>query len=211
VAAFAGHLAAPGGTPAQVTPVCCDRAPASIRGVEAPLPPAALPCDRDPVLAILNRAVDEVRRQEAREGAGLKATRYRWRKNPENLPGRQRAALRTVKRLDLQTARASQVQLALRRCWTFASPQGAARSLTRWSCWATHSQLAPLAEAARTLKRHWDGILAFLRSRITNGIVEGLTSKIKTALKRAYGFKTFATYRTIIYLVAGKLELPTRC
>ncbi len=50
----------------------------------------------------------------------------------------------------------------------------------------------------------------FLDSRITNGIVEGLNSKIKTTVKRAYGFKSFEYYKTIIYLVAGKLPLPTR-
>ena len=211
VAAFAGHLAAHGAPPAQVTQACCDMAPASIAGVEAHLPEAAITFDRYHVMAILNRAVEEVRRQEAREGEGLKATRYLWLKNPEHLTVRQRAALRTGKRLDLQTARAYHVKLALRRLWTFSYPKVAARYLTRWYCWATHSQLAPIAEAARTIKRHRDGILAFIRSRITNGIVEGLTSKIKTALKRAYGFKTFANYRTIIYLVAGKLELPTRC
>lgn len=211
VAAFAGHLVAHGGTPAQVTQVCCDMAPAYIAGVEAYLPQAAITFDRYHVMAILNRAVDEVRRQEAREVEGLKATRYLWLKNPENLTVKQRAALRTVKRLDLKTARAYHVKLALRRLWTFSYPKVAARYLTRWYFWATHSRLGPIAEAARTIKRHWDGILAFIRSRITNGIVEGLTSKIKTALKRAYGFKTFATYRTIIYLVAGKLELPTRC
>ncbi len=211
VAAFAGHLAAHGGTPAQVTQVCCDMAPAYIAGVEAHLPQAAITFDRYHVMAILNRAVDEVRRQEAREVEGLKATRYLWLKNPENLTVRQRAALRTVKRLDLKTARAYHVKLALRRLWAFSYPKVAARYLTRWYFWATHSWLAPIAEAARTIKRHWDGILAFIRSRITNGIVEGLTSKIKTALKRAYGLKTFANYRTIIYLVAGKLELPTRC
>lgn len=87
----------------------------------------------------------------------------------------------------------------------------AARYLRRWYSWATHTRLAPVIEAAKTLKRHWHGVLAFIRSRITNGIVEGLTSTIKTALKRAYGFKTFENYRTIIYLVAGKLDLPTRC
>ena len=57
-------------------------------------------------------------------------------------------------------------------------------------------------EAAKTLKRHWDGVLAFIRSRITNGVVEGLTGKIKTALKQAYGFKTFENYRT--YLPSGR-------
>lgn len=65
--------------------VCCDMAPASISGVEAHLPQAAVTFDRDPVIALLNRAVDEVQRQEAREVEGLQATRYLWLKNPENL------------------------------------------------------------------------------------------------------------------------------
>lgn len=208
---FAASLVAHGGDPAQVIQVCCDMAPAYISGTEAFLPNAALTFDRYHVMALLNQAVDEVRRQEAREVAGLKATRYLWLKNPENLTAPQRAELRTVKRLDLKTGRAYHVKLALRRFWTFRYPKVAARYLKRWYFWATHTRLTPVIEAAKTLKRHWDGILAFIRSRITNGIVEGLTSKIKTALKRAYGFKTFANYRTIIYLVAGKLELPTRC
>ncbi|HBN08814.1 MAG TPA: hypothetical protein DD435_09240 [Cyanobacteria bacterium UBA8530] len=66
-------------------------------------------------------------------------------------------------------------------------------------------------EAAYTIKRHWEGILRFIKSRITNGITEGLNGKIKEAAKRAYGFKTFRNYRTIIYLVAGRLRLPTPC
>ncbi|MCK5031780.1 MAG: hypothetical protein KAR64_09965 [Thermoplasmatales archaeon] len=34
---------------------------------------------------------------------------------------------------------------------------------------------------------------------------------IKTAFKRSYGFKTEKYRNTMIYLVAGKLDLPTRC
>lgn len=60
-----------------------------------------------------------------------------------------------------------------------------------------------------TLKRHWSGVLAFICSRITNGVVGGLAREIKTALKRAYGINTFENYRMIISLVAGKLQLPT--
>ena len=55
-----------------------------------------------------------------------------------------------------------------------------------------------------------DGILNFFDSKVTNGIIEGLNSKIKTAMKRAYGFKSLVYLRTIIYLVAGKLALPTQ-
>lgn len=211
VQAFADHLEAYQGTPGQVTQVCCDMAPAYISGVETFLPNAAITFDRYHVMALLNQAVDKVRRQEAREVAGLKATRYLWLKNPETLTAGQRTALRSLKGLDLKTARAYHVKLALRRFWAFRYPKVAKRYLQRWYFWATHTRLTPVIEAAKTIKRHWDGVLAFIRSRITNGVVEGLTSKIKTALKRAYGFKTFENYRTIIYLVVGKLELPTRC
>lgn len=162
-------------------------------------------------MALVNQALDEVCRQEARQVEGLKATRYLGLRNPETLTVGQRMALRSLKGLDLKTARAYHVKLALRRFWTFRYPKVAARYLKRWYFWATHCRLDPVIEAAKTIKRHWRGILAFIRSRVTNGIVEGLTSKIKTAFKRAYGFKTFENYRTIIYLVAGKLELPTRC
>jgi len=208
---FADALVAHGGDPAQVTQVCCDMAPAYISGTETFLPNAAITFDRYHVMALLNHAVDEVRRQEAQEVAGLKATRYLWLKNPETLTAGQRTTLRSLKGLDLKTARAYHVKLALRRFWTFRYPKVAERYLQRWYFWATHTRLTPVIEAAKTIKRHWHGVLAFIRSRITNGVVEGLTSKIKTALKRAYGFKTFENYRTIIYLVAGKLELPTRC
>jgi transposase len=208
---FDEALTTRGGDPAQITWVSCDMATGSIRGTDTALPTAAITFDRYPVMALLNRAADEVRRQEAREVAGLKATGYLWLKNPENLTATQRAALHTVRRWDLKTARAYHVKLALWRFWTFRYPQAAERSLQRWYFWATHTRLPPVVERAKTIKRHGRGVLAFIRSRITNGTVEGLTSKITMALKRAYRFKTFENYLTIIYLVAGKLELRTRC
>jgi len=207
----AAALVAHGGDPAQVTQVCCDLAPAYISRTETFLPKAALTFDRYHVMALLNQAVDEVRRQEAREVAGLKATRYLWLKHPETLTAEQRTALHSLKGLDLKTARAYHVTLVLRRFWAFRYPKVAQRYLKRWYFWATHTRLTPVIQAAKTITRHWNGVLAFIRSRITNGVVEGLTSKIKMALKRAYGFKTFENYWTIIYLVAGKLALPARC
>ena len=35
-----------------------------------------------------------------------------------------------------------------------------------------------------------------------------LNSKIKTAMKRAYSFKSFEYLRTVIYPVAGKINVP---
>jgi transposase len=207
----ADALVAHGGDPAPVPQVCCEMAPASISGTETVLPNAALTVDRDPVLALRNHAGDEVRRQEAQEGAGLKATRSLGLKHPETRTAGQRTTLRALKGLDLKTARAYPVKLALRRFWTVRYSTVAERDRRRWYCWAPHTRVTPGIEAAKPITRHWHGVRAFIRSRITNGGVEGLTSKSKTALTRADGFKPFENDRTIIYLVAGKLELPTRC
>ena len=72
----------------------------------------------------------------------------------------------------------------------------------------TYSRLEPVIEAAKTIKRHWQGILQFVDNRITTGIVEGLNSKIKAAMKRAYGFKSFEYLRAVIYLFAAKINIP---
>ena len=84
--------------------------------------------------------------------------------------------------------------------------KSAEKYLKMWYNWAIRSRIEEIKDVAKTIKRHWDGILEFIKSRISNGIAEGINSKIKMALKRAYGFKSFEYYRTIIYLIIGKLE-----
>jgi len=195
----------------QVNQVCCDMWPAYISGIHEHLPNAAITFDRYHVMSMMNRAIDKVRRSEAKEHPDLlKHSRYLWLKNPGNLSGAQTERITDLKSLDLKTSRAYHIKLALQRLWNFRYPKVAERYLKKWYYWATHSRLQPVVAFAKTLKRHWDGVLNYTRSRITNGIVEGINSKIKTALKRAYGFKSLQYYRTIIYLVAGKLDLPTR-
>ena len=54
-------------------------------------------------------------------------------------------------------------------------------------------------------------IMEAIKRNLNNGVVEGMNNKIKTAFKRSYGFKTEKYRNTMIYLVAGKLDLPTRC
>ena len=44
---------------------------------------------------------------------------------------------------------------------------------------------------------------------LDNAVAEGINNKIKTAFKRSYGFKNPEYRDTMIFLVAGKLKLPT--
>jgi transposase len=168
--------------------------------------------DRYHVMVLMNRAVDMVRRSEAKN-KWSRGARFLLLKNPESLTARQSRALERIKSLDVKTSRAYHIKLALRRLWDQPTSEEAERYLKHWYYWATHSRLEPVIEVAKAIKRHWHGVLRFFTSRITSGIVEGLNSKIKTAMKRAYGFKAIEYLRTIIYLVAGKLNFssPTQC
>jgi len=53
------------------------------------------------------------------------------------------------------------------------------RFLKRWYFWATHFRLEPVIEVARTVKRHWEGILNWFEGKVTIGFLEGINSLIQ--------------------------------
>jgi transposase len=207
---FADFLEQKGIDTSQIKQVCTDMWPAYLKGLRERFPQTTLVFDRYHVMTMINHAVDLVRRDESKERKYLKHTRYLWLKNNSHLTQKQQEAVESLSRMNLKTFRAYRIKEALRQLWTCHNRDDAEKHLKKWYFWATHSRLHPIIEFARIVKDHWNGILNFFHSRITNGIIEGINSKIKTAMKRAYGFKTFRYLRTIVYLVAGKLALPTQ-
>ena len=51
--------------------------------------------------------------------------------------------------------------------------------LKRWYFWATRQRLAPIIDAARTVKRHQNGIRRWFDTKIANALFEGLNSPSK--------------------------------
>jgi transposase len=76
-----------------------------------------------------------------------------------------------------------------------------------WYYWAAHSKIEEIVKLAETMHKHSYGILEAIRTGLDNSVAEGLNNKVKTVVKRSYGFKTAKYRNTVIYLVAGKLEL----
>jgi transposase len=202
---FTRDLEARGIDPGQIEVICCDMWDPYLSGIGEWLNQSRVVFDRFHVMNQMNEAIEQVRWEEQRSNKILKKSRFLWLKNPVNLTAAQEARLQALKKLDLRTAKAYQIKLALARFWEIADPAEAISYLKRWYYWATHSRLKPVIHAARTIKAYWKGIINFLDARVTNGMIEGLNSKIKTAMKRAYGFKQVGYLRTIIYLVAGRL------
>ena len=107
----------------------------------------------------------------------------------------------------LKTARAYQIRLAFQDLYQQPSTQTATAFLKKWYFWATHSRLEPMIEAARTVKRHWDGILRWFDSKIANGLIEGINSLVQAAKAKARGYRSTRNLKAMVYLLAGKLDL----
>ncbi len=78
--------------------------------------------------------------------------------------------------------------------------------LRRWVQEVRATDLAPLHEFADTLECHWQGVIRWHHSRVSNGLLEGLNSLIQAAKRRARGYRSVRNYTAMIYLVAGKLN-----
>jgi transposase len=207
VAAFAEDLAAHGGDPAAIAEVCIDMSAAFIKGIGENLPNASITFDRFHAVKIINAAVDKVRREEVKSRPELKKSRYVWLKNATNLTRGQRETRDSLARTNLKTARAYQIRLAFQDLYDQPSTEAAADHLKRWYFWATHSRLEPIIDAARTVKRHWDGILRWFHSNIANGLIEGINSLVQAAKAKARGYRSNRNLIAMVYLLAGKLDL----
>ena len=156
---------------------------------------------------IINDAVDEVRRAEQKSQDLLRGTRSIWLRNPKNLSERQKATLEALPTRHLKTARAYQIRLAFQEFYQQPSPELALAFLKKWYFWATHSRLKPIIDAAKTMKRHWNGILRWFDSKIANGLIEGINSLVQAAKAKARGYRSTRNLKAMVYLLAGKLDM----
>ena len=192
-----------------------------IKAVHKGLPDAEIVYDRFHVQRLVTDALDQVRRELVRELAtdpdearAVKRTRFVLLMNPWNLSRAQRLKLSEVQRTNQRLYRAYLLKETLAQALDYRQPRRADRALRAWLAWASRSQLQPFVKAARTIRKHLSGILAYIRTRLTNGLVEGLNGKIRVIARRAYGFHSHEALSAMIFLTCGGIQLdpplPTR-
>jgi transposase len=210
VEAFADDLRAHGGDPAAITDTSSDMSASFIAGIRDNLPNATMTFDRYHIMAHLSTAVDEVRRGEARTAPELHKTRWVWLKNRTNLDASQLRLLNWLTRpsSQLKTARAYKWREDFQAFYQ-QDPADAEDYLTRWCAGAMRSRLEPLKTFVTLVRTHWTGILAWHRSHVTNGLLEGTNSLVQAAKARARGYRNKDYMITIVYLIGAKLPMPS--
>ena len=137
----------------------------------------------------------------------LPCTRQLWLFASENMPGDLRRLLTKLKERGLNTGRAWAIKEALRKLWDYKYEGSARKYFEWWYCWAVRSQLKPIVEVAKMLKRHQEGLLNFISQMLTNAMTEGLNSKVQHLKYSARGRRNFESYRRKMLFYCGKLVL----
>ncbi len=83
----------------------------------------------------------------------------------------------------------------------------ARQKLDEWIRWARRSRLDPFKRVAATIRAHADGILAYVRSGLSNGRTEALNGKARTITRRSYGFHSAHGLIALLKLCCSGIHL----
>jgi transposase len=172
--------------------------------------------DRFHIVAMLNKAIDEIRASEQRQLIAdgyepvLKKSRWCLLKRKKNLTPNQDVLLKTLLQYNLKSVRASLLKEDFHAFWDFISPCWAAKYLDRWCTKVMRSRLEPMKKVVRTIRRHQPLILNWFKAKkaFSSGIVEGLNTKIKLTTRKSYGFRTYKCAEIALYHALGRLPTP---
>lgn len=202
-AAFEQALEAHGGTAEQIELMCMDMSAAFRKGAELYFPKAEVVFDHFHIMQMAGKALDEVRKDLRRQGAAIGGDLWALRGNVNSRTAEQLERRREVCRLYPKLGRAMSLRETLQDILSGEDEE----SLRWWVNWAKRSRLEPFRQLGASIKEHWDGIVAFMRTRVTNGVMEAMNGLLQLAKRAARGFRSFKYFQTVAYLKAGKLQL----
>ncbi len=208
---FAHDLVRHGGDPGDIEAVSIDMSPAFIRGVSDHLPNAQITFDKFHVIAHASIAVDQMRRVEQRSDPELKGLRWSLLKSRDKLSAAQRTDLDALvaQVVSKRTARAWLYREQLREILNRKQINVMRSMLHQWCTNVNRSKVEPMKGVARMIRNHMEGIVAWARSRQTNGFIEALNGLFQAAKRKARGYRRASTLRTVVFLIAGKLNFES--
>jgi len=191
----------------QIKEVSLDMSAAFIAGSLESFPEAALTFDKFHVKQLLNKAMDKVRKIERKNNEYLKGHKYTFLKNKENLNEKRRKELEILLKSYPVLGESYRLKILFDDLWDITNIEDAELFLDDWCNQVNNSKIYPFMDFVKTVKRHKYGILSYAVTRLTNGILEGLNSKIQLAKRRARGYSNTDNFINMIYLITGNLNL----
>jgi transposase len=168
------------------------------------LPEIDIVFDRFHVMALANKALDDIRKQQYKKlpeesRQVLKGQRFLLLKNYNSLSEDNAARVNALLEANIPLFQAHAMKEQLRLFWELDSADGGAKFLLNWIHDARLTCIRPLMKLAKTLESHLYGLLTYFKHRITNGFAEGINNKIKTLKRQAYGYRDMEYFKLRLY------------
>ena len=149
-----------------------------------------------------------MRRAEQKLEPSLKGMRWVLLKDRGKLTRAQRTDLDALL-AHLTTTRTARAWLyceQLREILSRKQPNVVRALLRQWCTNVMRPKVEPMKRVAAMIRKHFEGILAWVTTRQTNGFLEAINGLFQAAKRKARGYGRFRTIRTVIFLIAGKLD-----
>lgn len=198
---------------AKLEAVTIDMSGAYIKAVTEASPQAQIIFDRFHVQRLAHDALDAVRREEVREaptkadGKAIKGTRWPLLRRVWNLRDLEVCKVASLAKVNRRLFRAYLLKETLAAILDGRQVHVARRKLDEWLAWAFRSRLEPFRKLARTIREYKEGILAYVKSGLSNGRTEALNGKARTITRRAYGLQSASALIALLRLCCSGIEL----
>lgn len=171
-----------------------DRGGAYRKVITEEIPDAAIVYDKFHLIANLNQAIDEVRRDEWRkaeveEKSFIKGQRYNLFRPWDRATLEQRWSLKALLDRNDNLNAAYVLREAFGCVWDYVYPKAAENYLRNWVSWAEETGLPALQTFARGVWRVRDGIIAYCKHHVTSGKIEAFNNQIARLLHRGCGYR----------------------
>jgi transposase len=180
-----------------------DMSAAYRKGARESFPKARIVFDHFHLMQMAGKALDEVRKSLRRQGADLTGGLWALRGNEWTRTKEQRETRRSLCKKYPQLGRAMMLRETLQDILADKDVE----SLRWWCSRACRSRLEPFKKLVITIREHWEGVVAFMETRLTNGLIEAINGLLQLAKRMARGFRSFKTFRLIAYLKTANLKL----
>ena len=188
--------------------IAMDMSPAYISAVNTLLPNAEKVIDRFHVEQMLSKAVDKIRKKEARQAKELRRTKYLWLKNKESLNEEQKEKVHYLLEIFPNLGTAYRLKETFKEIFNNSNKEAALEALNEWVIDAKKANLEEINSFCDSLKRHWNGIIAFFDRRLTSAFAERVNLKIQEIKRSARGYRNISNFISMIYFHLGKLPIP---
>jgi transposase len=173
-----------------VKAVAMDLTEAGRQAVQMALPASAIVADKFHVVALVHRALQEVRGGRRLPGNDA----WLMHRNVERLSQHQAERLAEALCSERSLATAWRLKEGLRAVYRKRRAADARAALTAWLEDAETCGLKPFQRTAVTLRKWQEEVLNYWDYPITNAMVEGKHNRVKVLKRRAYGYRNDRTF-----------------